>query len=52
MFLKMTASHVNPERIGYQLTNYLGGALSFVHPNESSPLYYWGTSHAPWRLHL
>ena len=32
----MTASHVNPEKIGYQLTNYLGGALSFVPSNKSS----------------
>ena len=24
----MTVSHVNPEKIGYQLTNYTGGALS------------------------
>jgi len=49
----MTVSHVNPEKIGYQLTNYLGGALSFVPPNKSSPLCYWATCRiAPWRLRL
>jgi len=39
----MTVSHINPEKIGYQLTNYLGGALSFVPRNKSSQLCYWAT---------